>query len=43
LIVTGAVTIVNDALKNLEKEGVQFDKQEKAELVKKMMVITCSD
>ncbi len=26
LIVTGAVSIVNDALKSLEKEGVIFDK-----------------
>jgi hypothetical protein len=43
LIVTGAVSIVYDALADLERRHVVLDDKDKADLVKKLMIITCSD
>jgi len=35
--------IVHDALKKLEDQGIELDQNARADLVKKLMVITCSD
>lgn len=43
LIVEGSVNIVDDALKRLEGDGVKFNKKERADFTKKMMIIACSD
>ncbi len=43
MIVTGAVSIVYDALADLERRHVVLDDKDKADLVKKLMIITCSD
>ena len=43
LIVEGSVMIVHDALKKLDEQGIELDKQDRSDLVKKLMVITCSD
>ena len=43
LIVTGAVSIVHDALADLERRHIVLDDKDKGDLVKKLMVITCSD
>jgi len=43
LIVEGATSIVDDALKSLESKGIDFTKEDRADFAKKMMIITCSD
>jgi hypothetical protein len=43
LIVTGAVSIVYDAMADLERRKITLDDKDKSDLVKKLMVITCSD
>ena len=43
LIVEGSVLIVDGALKRLKERGIDLDKHEENDLVKKLMVITCSD
>ena len=43
LIVEGAVQIVQGALENLEARGINLSEKSKTDLVRKLMVITCSD
>ena len=43
LIVEGAVSIVKDALTSLADKDINLSEQHKTDLVKRMMVITCSD
>ena len=43
LIVEGAVQIVHGTLENLEARGIPLSEQSRADLVRKLMVITCSD
>ena len=43
LIVQGSVQIVNEAIENLNKRGIELTKQGRSDLVKKMLVVTCSD
>jgi hypothetical protein len=43
LIVEGSVTIVHGALQALEQRNIDLLKEERSDLVKKLMVITCSD
>ena len=43
LIVDGSVQIVHGALENLIAKGIDLEKQDRSDLVKKLMVITCSD
>ena len=40
---SGAVGIVGDALENLSTEGIDLEAGDKSDLVKKLMVITCSE
>ena len=42
LIVQGSVGIVDDAIQGLESKGVVFKKEQRADMAKKLMVITCS-
>ena len=43
LIVEGSVNIVNDALMNLQNKGIELNTADRADMAKKLMVITCSD
>ena len=43
LIVKGCVEIVNGALEKLEQKGINMADDSKQDLVKKLMLITCSD
>lgn len=43
LIVKGCVEIVDGAIKNLDDKGYDMTKEDRHDLVKKLMVITCSD
>ena len=43
LIVEGSVTIVHGALQALEARNIELEQQDRSDLVKKLMVITCSD
>lgn len=43
LIVQGSVSIVHGALQNLQEKGIDLEKHEQNDLVKKLMIITCSD
>lgn len=43
LIVKGCVEIVDGAIKNLDDKGYEMAQEDKHDLVKKLMVITCSD
>ena len=43
LIVKGSVEIVNGALDKLESKGINMNEESKQDLVKKLMLITCSD
>jgi len=42
-IVEGSVTIVTDAIAELEKKGNRLNPSEKAELVRSLMIMTISD
>ena len=43
LIVEGSVSIVSEALDNLKTKGIEMQTQDTSDLVRKLMVITCSD
>jgi hypothetical protein len=43
LVVAGAVGIVCDAQADLGKKRIDFNPNDKADFVKKMMIITCSE
>ena len=43
MIVEGCVSIVDGALENLHGRGVNLNEEDKGDLIKKLMVITCSD
>ena len=43
LIVEGSVMIVNDALQRLNENGIHLERDKRNDLVKKLMVVTCSD
>jgi len=43
LIVEGSVMIVDDALQRLNDNGVDLDQKAQTDLVKKLMIVTCSD
>lgn len=43
LIVEGSVSIVHGALESLKEKGIDLEKEDRSDLVKKLMVITCSD
>lgn len=43
LIVKGCVEIVDDAIKTLDEKGHTMDEDDLHDLVKKLMVVTCSD
>jgi hypothetical protein len=43
LIVQGSVSIVHGALNSLTERGIDLKKEDRSDLVKKLMVITCSD
>ena len=43
LIVKGCVEIVDSAIKNLDDKGYEMGQQHKNDLVKKLIVVTCSD
>jgi len=43
LIVEGSVSIVDGALKNLKEKDINLRDDAREDLVKKLMVITCSD
>ena len=43
LIVEGAVDLVRESLDQLAEKGIELEKDQEVDLVKRMMVVTCSD
>lgn len=43
LIVQGSVAIVNETMNSLDQKGLELSPEARSDLVKKLMVITCSD